>query len=292
LPHWLKKLRLQKIYFDSFRLKRRKEFCCFITYIYRHILYLRYNFFNMKIRFSAFVFLIIFSVYSKAQDTKEKANNSQKMKVEIWSDIVCPFCYIGKRNFETALKSFENAANVEIIWKSYQLDPDMPKKQTSKQNVYEYLAARKGISTEQSKALHDNVVKMAAEAGLNYNFDKAVVASSYDGHRLIQLAKSKGLGNAAEESLFKAYFIDGKDIADSQTLIALGKEIGLEEQAVKTMLESDQFSKELKRDVHESVQLGLGGVPYFLIDGRYAVSGAQPVSVFLQTLQKANKGKK
>ena len=137
------------------------------------------------------LFLLILSANCYAQKTKENTNQSQKMKVEIWSDIVCPFCYIGKRHFEMALKSFENAADVEIVWKSYQLDPEMPKKQHKEQNVYEYLAVRKGISTEQSKALHDNVVKMANAAGLNYNFDKTVVASSFDGHRFIQLAKSK-----------------------------------------------------------------------------------------------------
>lgn len=232
-------------------------------------------------------FLLIFSANCYAQETKEKPNNRSKMKVEIWSDIVCPFCYIGKRHFESALKSFENADDIEIIWKSYQLDPDMPKKQLSKQNVYEYLAARKGISTEQSKSLHDNVVKMASNAGLNYNFDKAVVANSYDAHRLIQLAKTKNLGDAAEEILFQAYFIEGKDIADHETLIILGKQIGLEASAIKSMLQSDQFSDEVDGDAYEAVQAGVGGVPFFVIDGRFAVSGAQPSSVFLRTLQKA-----
>jgi len=243
-------------------------------------------------QFTLLFFLTVLGANCQAQKSIENSKQSEKMKVEIWSDIVCPFCYIGKRNFESALKSFENAANVEIVWKSYQLDPEMPKKQFTKQNVYEYLAARKGISTEQSKALHDNVVKMASAAGLNYNFDKAVVASSYDGHRLIQMAKSKGLADAAEESLFIAYFIDGKDIADPETLTIIGKEIGLDEQSVKVMLASDQFSNEVKRDIQQSVQLGLGAVPYFLIDGRYAVSGAQPPSVFLQKLQSAQKDKK
>jgi protein disulfide-isomerase len=246
----------------------------------------------MLSKLTILLFLLIFSANCYAQKSKEITNQSQKMKVEIWSDIVCPFCYIGKRHFESAMKSFENAADVEIVWKSYQLDPEMPKKQILKQNVYEYLAVRKGISTEQSKALHDNVVKMASDAGLDYNFDKTVVASSFDGHRLIQLAKSKGLGDAAKESLFKAYFIEGKDIAEYETLLNLGKEIGLDESAIKAMLESNQFSNEVKRDIQQSVQIGIGGVPYFLIDGRYAVSGAQPVSVFLQTLQKAYKSKK
>jgi protein disulfide-isomerase len=224
----------------------------------------------------------------KAQGTKEIATsqNSNKMKIEIWSDIVCPFCYIGKRHFESALKSFAHADEIEIEWKSYQLDPEMPK-QTKKQNVYEYLAERKGISVENSKALHDNVKNMAKVAGLNYHFDKAVVANSFDAHRLIQLAKTKGLGDAAEEALFYAYFCAGKDIADKESLLAIGKEIGLEENAVKDMLNSDQFSEQVDQDIYESQQVGLGGVPHFVIDDRFSISGAQPVSVFLNALEKA-----
>lgn len=224
----------------------------------------------------------------KAQGTKEIATsqNSNKMKIEIWSDIVCPFCYIGKRHFESALKSFAHADEIEIEWKSYQLDPEMPK-QTKKQNVYEYLAERKGISVENSKALHDNVENMAKVAGLNYHFDKAVVANSFDAHRLIQLAKTKGLGDAAEEALFYAYFCAGKDIADKESLLAIGKEIGLEENAVKDMLNSDQFSEQVDQDIYESQQVGLGGVPHFVIDDRFSISGAQPVSVFLNALEKA-----
>jgi len=239
------------------------------------------------------VLLLVFftSAAAMAQHDKESVQKTNKMKVEIWSDIVCPFCYIGKRHFESALKSFSNADDIEIVWKSYQLDPETPKQQT-KQNVYEYLANRKGISVEQSKAMHDNVVKMAFSAGLNYNFDKAIVANSYDAHRLIQLAKSKNLGDAAEESLFKAYFIEGKDIANHEMLINLGKEIGLEASSIKTMLESNQFSDEVERDSYEAVQIGVSGVPFFVIDSRYAVSGAQPVPVFLQTLQKAFESRK
>ena len=238
-------------------------------------------------------FLLLLGISSNciAQNSKENLTKSNKMKVEIWSDIVCPFCYIGKRHFEAALKSFENAEDVEIVWKSFQLDPEMPKQQ-SKQNVYEYLASRKGISVEQSKAMHDNVVKMASNAGLNYDFDKAIVANSFDAHRLIQLAKNQNLGDAAEERLFKAYFIEGKDIADQGTLVNLGKEIGLEESKLKSMLQSDEFSNEVEKDIYESAQVGVTGVPFFVIDERFAVSGAQPVSVFLQTLQKAYKTKK
>lgn len=213
-------------------------------------------------------------------------NKPTKMKVEIWSDIICPFCYIGKRHFEAALAKFADAENIEIEWKSFQLDPTLPKP-ASKLNVYEYLAQRKGISTEQSKAMHGQVMQMAKAAGLDYNFDKAVVANSFDAHRLIQFAKTKNMGDAAEERFFKAYFIEGKDMCDAATLLALGKEIGLVESELKAVLESEQFSDEVKRDIFEADQVGVTGVPFFVFNDKYAVSGAQPIAVFLNTLEKS-----
>jgi len=127
------------------------------------------------------------------------------MTIEIWSDIMCPFCYIGKRNFESALDQFKGKENVQIIWKSFQLDPTIPENFDEKINVYQYLADRKGMSYEQSVRLHESVVRTAKEAGLTYNFDKAIIANSFNAHRLIQLAKEKGLGDQAEERLFLAY---------------------------------------------------------------------------------------
>ena len=145
------------------------------------------------------------------------------MKIEIWSDIICPFCYIGKRNFEAALEEFEtkNENEIEIEWKSFQLDPSVPKSLENKVNTYEYLAERKGMTVEKSIELHQNVTEMARNVGLTYNFEKSVVANSFDAHKLIQLAKSKELGGVAEEVLFKAYFTNGKDMSDHSTLIEL-----------------------------------------------------------------------
>ncbi len=219
-------------------------------------------------------------------DTIEINQKSKKMKVEIWSDIMCPFCYIGKRHFEAALSQFEGAENIEIEWKSFQLDPSLPKP-SSKMSVFEYLADRKGMSLEKSKAMHGQVLQMAKAAGLDYNFDKAVVSNSFDAHRVIQFAKTKGLGDAAEERFFKAYFIEGEDMCDAATLLKIGQEIGLEQTALKSVIDSDQFSDEVKRDIFEAGQVGVQGVPFFVFDNKYAVSGAQPVSVFLGTLEKA-----
>jgi len=207
------------------------------------------------------------------------------MKIEIWSDIMCPFCYIGKRHFESALNQFSHADKVQIEWKSFQLDPTIPK-MDMRVDVYQYLADKKGMSLEQSKALHENVIQMAKNAGLDYNFDIAVVGNSKDAHRLIQFAKTKELGDQAEEALFKAYFTDGKNMADLNDLIEIGTSIGLDSEEIKTMLESDAFAYEMMQDIQEAQNIGVQGVPFFVFDRKYAVSGAQPVETFLQTLEK------
>ncbi|MFO0358686.1 MAG: DsbA family oxidoreductase [Sphingobacteriaceae bacterium] len=222
-----------------------------------------------------------------AKTKQEKTmSTATKMKVEIWSDIMCPFCYIGKRHYEAAIANFADSANVEVVWKSFQLDPSLPKP-ASKLSTYAYLAERKGMSVEQSKALHQNVVEMAKNAGLNYDFDKAVVANSFDAHRLIQFAKTKGLGDEAEERLFKAYFMEGKDMSDVTTLVDLGKEIGLNESEVKEVVNSTAYTNEVNSDIEEAHQIGVQGVPFFVFDRKYAISGAQPVEAFTKTLEKS-----
>ena len=210
------------------------------------------------------------------------------MKVEIWSDIMCPFCYIGKRNFEAALNEFDAKNEIEIEWKSFQLDPTIPKSFEKKVSTYEYLAERKGMPVERSKEMHDNIVETARKVGLTYNFEKAVVANSFDAHKLIQLAKTKGLGDAAEESLFKAYFSNGQDMSDHSTLIRLGKEIGLNEEEITAALVSEEFEAKVNFDVSEGSQLGVTGVPFFVFDRKYAVSGAQPIETFLNALKQSH----
>ena len=210
------------------------------------------------------------------------------MKVEIWSDIMCPFCYIGKRNFEAALKEFDAKNEIEIEWKSFQLDPTIPKSFEKKVSTYEYLAERKRMPVERSKELHDSLVETARKVGLTYNFEKAVVANSFDAHKLIQLAKTKGLGDAAEESLFKAYFTDGKDMSDHSTLVQLGNEIGLNEEEITAALESKEFDAKVNFDISEGSQLGVTGVPFFVFDRKYAVSGAQPIEIFLNALKQSH----
>ena len=207
------------------------------------------------------------------------------MKVEIWSDVMCPFCYIGKRRFENALQQFDNKDNVEIEWKSFQLSPDMETDPAI--SIDQYLADKKGWTLDYAQQLNTQVTQMAAEVGLTYNFDKAVVANSFNAHRLSHLAKSHGLGVAAEEQLFKAYFTDGKNIDDQETLVELGVEIGLNADEIKQVLQSSTYADEVKHDIAEAEYLGIRGVPFFVMNNKYAVSGAQAVPVFEQTLQKA-----
>ncbi|HSC37193.1 MAG TPA: DsbA family oxidoreductase [Chitinophagaceae bacterium] len=204
------------------------------------------------------------------------------MKIEIWSDIMCPFCYIGKRRLESALEQFPHAKDIELEWHSFQLDPAI--EAGHGKNLYQYLSERKGIPYQQAVSMHVQLTQTAKEAGLTYNFDDAKVANSYDAHRLIQLAKTQGLGDAAEERLFRAYFTEGRDFSDHDTLVALGKEIGLDEAAVNAMLDSNAYSEEVNRDIAEAETIGIRGVPFFVFDRKYAVSGAQPAATFLGAL--------
>jgi predicted DsbA family dithiol-disulfide isomerase len=207
------------------------------------------------------------------------------MKVEIWSDVMCPFCYIGKRRFEESLKNFDNKNEVEIEWKSFQLNPDMETEPGL--SINQYLADKKGWTLEHAQQMNAHVTKMAAEAGLTYNMDKAVVANSFNAHRFSHLAKSNGLGIEAEEALFKAYFTDSKNIDDIDTLVELGTQIGLNADNVKQTLASDAYAGDVKKDVAQAQYYGIQGVPFFVYDNKYAISGAQAVPVFEDTLKKA-----
>jgi protein disulfide-isomerase len=208
------------------------------------------------------------------------------MKIEIWSDIMCPFCYIGKRHFELALKELDFEDELEIEWKSFQLDPSIPKMENPV-NAYQYLADAKGISVEESKTMHDNVVASAKRVGLSYNFDKAIVANSFDAHRLIQFAKTVDKGDLAEEALFQAYFTDGIDMANIDSLKVIGLKIGLADSDLNRILHSDEYSYDVSQDIQEGQNLGLRGVPFFVIDRKFGISGAQPVEIFVETLKKA-----
>lgn len=209
------------------------------------------------------------------------------MKVEIWSDIVCPFCYIGKRNFEQALTQFSHKEHIKIHWRSFELQPGL--KTDGSQNQYEHLAASKGWTLDYSKKVHAQITEKAKEAGLEYNFDKTSPANSFNAHRLSHLAAKHGLQDEAEEQLFSAFFTEGMDINDDEILVGLGKAIGLAEMEIREMLQSDLYTGEVQDDISKARQAGIQGVPFFVLNGKYAVSGAQPPAVLLDALQKAYK---
>ncbi len=198
---------------------------------------------------------------------------------------MCPFCYIGKRKFEAALDQFPHKDQINVIWKSFQLNPDMPTDPS--RSVLDHMAEVKGIPVSQAKQMHDHVTAMAREVGLEYNFAQAVVANSFDAHRLVQLAKQHGLGDAAEERIFRAYFTEGRNTADHATLAELGAEIGLDKTEVEQMLQTDAYAEAVAQDIYESRQIGVRGVPFFVINRKYAISGAQPPETFLGALQTA-----
>ncbi|MBC7695441.1 MAG: DsbA family oxidoreductase [Burkholderiales bacterium] len=207
------------------------------------------------------------------------------MNVEIWSDVMCPFCYIGKRKFEKALEQFPHKKYINIIWKSFQLDPDSVTDPNL--NTIDHLAKRKGWSKQQAQETTAHVTDIAKQVGLEFNFDKAVVANSFDAHRLSHLAKKYNKQNDLEEQLFKAYFTDGKNTADHKILTKIGMESGIEEQEIVNVLKSDQYAAEVHEDIVQAQKIGVQGVPFFVLDRKYAVSGAQEPEAFLETLIKA-----
>lgn len=208
------------------------------------------------------------------------------MKIEIWSDIMCPFCYIGKKHLETALKQFNDAEAIDVVWKSYQLDPYIPRNPEYK-NTYAYLAASKGMSYDEAKQMTAGVTQAAANAGLSLDFERAVVANSFDAHRLVHLAQTKGLANTMKEGLFRAHFSEGKDVNSRAILIAVGTAAGLAESDIVAVLDSEQYSDDVASDIREAREIGVRGVPFFVFNRKYAVSGAQPADVFLETLEKS-----
>ncbi len=224
----------------------------------------------------------------KAQSTKHintMKSTENKMVVEIWSDVMCPFCYIGKRKFETALNQFKHKDKVNVVWKSFQLAPDL-KTDTSK-TIHQFLSEHKGMPLDQAKQMNDQMSTMAKQSGLTYNFDQSVVANSFDAHRFSHFAKEHGVQNEAEEKLFAAYFTEGKNIADHETLAQLGVDIGLDANEMKAVLTSDKYAEDVENDSNEAQQIGVRGVPFFAVNRKYAISGAQESSLILETLEKS-----
>lgn len=207
-----------------------------------------------------------------------------KLKIQIWSDIMCPFCYIGKRRLEEALTLFEHKNSVAIEWKSFELDASFVP--TPEDNLIEHLVEKYRKDSDWAQNMLDNMTQNAKTAGLDFQFKKAILANSHNAHRLLHLAKKHHLADELKESLLKAYLTDGKDLNDLNTLSELGIQTGLEASAVAQVLNSNDFSQDVKQDIQEANSIGVQGVPFFVFENKYAISGAQPTTAFLQTLEK------
>jgi predicted DsbA family dithiol-disulfide isomerase len=207
------------------------------------------------------------------------------MKIEVWSDIACPWCYIGKRRLDTALSGFAHASDVEVVWRSFQLDPDAPR--VSDMNLNDILSKKHGFPPAQAVAMNEQMRQLGAREGLTYRFDIARYGNSFDAHRLVHLARQHGLQSAMEDRLFAAYFGEGKAIGDQDTLLALSLEAGLPEAEVRELLAGNAFADQVRADTEEARRLNVRGVPLVVIDEKYALPGAQSVKVINDALRQA-----
>ena len=205
------------------------------------------------------------------------------MQVDIWSDIACPWCYIGKRRFEHALAEFEHATEVEVNWHSFELDPGAPPEREGERTAA--LAAKYGVSVEQAREMEQHVADSAALEGLEFRFDIARSGSTFDAHRIVHLAREHGLQDAMKERLMRAHFTEGKLVSDPETLVMLAVEAGLDERDVRATLASDRYTAEVREDERTASQIGIRGVPTFVVARSLGVSGAQPPETLLELLR-------
>ena len=205
------------------------------------------------------------------------------MKVEIWSDVMCPFCYIGKHQFEKALSDFEGQKNVEIIWRSFELNPNIQYQEGY--SLTDYLSDIKGMDKEDVNRNFDRLTKQGLEIGINFKFDIAKVMNSRKAHKIIQAAKKQGLQNEIEEALFYAYFTEGKNLEDSEILAEIAKNTGINFTDISELLDSIELENAVNSDVYMAQQVGARGVPFFVFDDAYAISGAHGADTFLNVLR-------
>jgi predicted DsbA family dithiol-disulfide isomerase len=202
------------------------------------------------------------------------------LKVEIWSDVVCPWCYIGKRRFERAVEQFDG--EVQTTWRSFELDPGAPA--VREHTATEHLAAKYGMSPEQAEASHAQMTELAAQEGLEYHFERARGGNSFDAHRLIHLATANDLQDEAIERVMRGYFTEGVAIGARDALIDLAAELGVD---ARQALEGDDYADAVREDEYLAQRIGIQGVPFFVLDRRYGLSGAQPPEIIIQALEKA-----
>jgi predicted DsbA family dithiol-disulfide isomerase len=206
------------------------------------------------------------------------------MQVEIWSDIACPWCYVGKRRFEAALGAFEHRDDVRVTWRSFELDPQAPRERTG--DLATLLAAKYGLSVAEARSKQAQMTEAAAADGIDFHFDTARSGLTFDGHRLIHLAAEYNLADAMKERLMRAYFTEGQLIADHDALTRCAADVGLPESEVRIMLAGDAFAQAVRDDERLAMQFGIGAVPTFVVDRAIGASGAQPPEQLLELLRR------
>lgn len=208
------------------------------------------------------------------------------MKVEIWSDVACPWCYIGKVRFEKALESYEHAEEVDVVWRSFQLQPDAPRKNPGLTSAH--LAEKYGVGVQQANEMMGRVTELATAEGLEFHLDKALAANTFDAQRLVHHAKSSAgpeVATALMNRLMQAYQSEGANVADHQSLVAMAVEVGLDEAAATRVLSTDEHAADVRTDLERGHRFGISGVPFFVIDEQHGISGAQPTELFLRALR-------
>jgi predicted DsbA family dithiol-disulfide isomerase len=207
------------------------------------------------------------------------------MQVEIWSDIVCPWCYIGKRRFEAALARFARRDQVTMTWRSFELDARAPRHYPG--TLDEMLARKMGVTNEQAAAMNARMTDLAAAEGLEYHLDRAQPGNTFDAHRLLHLAAERGTQGELKERLMRAYFTEGRAVGDPETLAQIAAETGIDVEQARAVLAGDAHAEAVRADERRAAAFGISGVPFFVIDERYGVSGAQPTEVFIGALEQA-----
>lgn len=211
------------------------------------------------------------------------------MKIEIWSDIACPYCYLGKRRLDMAMKELTFADEIEIVWRSFELDPNAQK--SYQESKYELLAEKYDQSKEWAELLCESLTAQGKEIGVDFDFDNNQVTNTFDAHRLIQLAKAQGVGSELKEELLKQFFSNGKLISDRDVLLEIAHAVGLAKEAVEQMLNSDDYASEVREEEQMAAEIGIQSVPFFIIDEAFGMEGAQPVEHIKSMLTDIHQGK-
>lgn len=212
---------------------------------------------------------------------------TRKLRIDVWSDIACPWCYVGKRRLEAALARFEHRDEVELVWRSFELDPTAPRTLPEPVDYAARLAKKYGTTSAQAAEMIRSMASVAAKDGLSMRFDRARPGNTFDAHRLLHLARSRGLQDVLKERLFRAYQTEGEAIGDHETLARLSVEAGLDGAEVKAVLAGSAWADEVRADEDEAKRYGIRGVPFFVFAERFAASGAQPAESLLEVLDEA-----